>query len=56
MERCGTADVFSFLGIVILSDRVIFTLPGVSHEHPIKTLIREILVKERRIIYAFYTH
>ena len=46
--------IFSFLGIVILSDRVIFTLPGVSHEHPIKNLIEEILIDEK-VEPLFYT-
>ncbi len=46
--------IFSFLGIVILSDRIIFTLPGVSHEHPIKNLIEEILIEEK-VEPLFYT-
>jgi len=46
--------VFSFLGVVVLSDRAIFTLPGVSHEHPIKELIEEVLAEEK-IESVFYT-
>ena len=46
--------VFAFLGMVILSDRAIFTIPGISHEHPIKKVIEEILVKEK-IEFLFYT-
>jgi len=46
--------VFAFLGLVILSDRAIFTIPGVSHEHPIKEVIEEIITEEK-IESLFYT-
>ncbi|MHA1187647.1 MAG: hypothetical protein ACTSSK_12390 [Candidatus Heimdallarchaeota archaeon] len=47
-------NVFSFLGVVYLSDRILFTLPGVSYEHPIKEVIEEILAEEK-MESLFYT-
>lgn len=46
--------IFAFLGVVNLSDRAIFTIPGVSHEHPIKEAIEEIIAEEK-IESLFYT-
>jgi len=46
--------IFSFFGLFKLSDRAIFTIPGVSHEHPIKEIIEEIITKEKAESH-FYT-
>jgi hypothetical protein len=37
--------VFSFLGQITLHDRIIFTMPGVSHQHYIKEIIQNELNK-----------
>ena len=37
--------VFSFLGQITLHDRIIFTMPGVSHQHYIKEIIENELSK-----------
>ncbi|MHA1187604.1 MAG: hypothetical protein ACTSSK_12175 [Candidatus Heimdallarchaeota archaeon] len=45
---------FAFLGTFALSDRIIFTIPGISHEHPIKDAIEEIITNEK-LKSTFYT-
>ncbi|MHA1531753.1 MAG: hypothetical protein ACTSR6_07120, partial [Candidatus Heimdallarchaeota archaeon] len=37
--------VFSFLGQITLHDRIVFTIPGVSHQHYIKEIIENELNK-----------
>ncbi|HUU77078.1 MAG TPA: hypothetical protein VMX55_01945, partial [candidate division Zixibacteria bacterium] len=47
-------QVFSFLGQINLYDRYVFQIPGVSHTHPIRKVIQEILEQEG-IPVSFYT-
>jgi len=46
--------VFSFLGQITLHDRIIFTMPGVSHQHYIKEIIQNKL-KKAEMEAIFYT-
>ncbi|MHA1211244.1 MAG: hypothetical protein ACTSSH_02170 [Candidatus Heimdallarchaeota archaeon] len=53
-ETVEKLRVFSFLGQITLHDRIVFTIPGVSHQHFIKNIIENELRKSE-IKSSFYT-
>jgi hypothetical protein len=45
---------FSFLGQIVISDRIIFTIPGINHKHPISDIIKNVITKQK-LDSTFYT-
>ncbi|NHJ49388.1 MAG: hypothetical protein FK733_16480 [Asgard group archaeon] len=53
-ELIDRLRVFGFLGQFQLHDRTIINLPGISHNHPVKDIIKDVL-EEEGIEANFYT-
>jgi len=53
-ELLDKLRVFSFMGQMTLYDRIVLTLPGTSHDHPIKNVIKQV-IDSSNIDSNFYT-